>query len=212
MMRGLLLEIGIAIPQGMVSLTKQMTLLLDADENQLSEKTKTLFKNLYADIKELNKKIEHHTNSLETLAEEDEHCQRISTICGIGPITATAIIAKIGNGNEFQKGRELSAYLGLVPRQHSSGNKQTLLGISKHGDRYLRQLLIHGGRSSARAAMRKNKITGLFVKQDKHSGWIRNLIERVGMNKASVAVANKNARVIVAVLKNKSIFEPSLAH
>src|ERR1700722_19045646 len=103
------------------------------------------------------------------------------------------MIAKIGNGSEFHKGRELSAYLGLVPKQHSSGEKTLLLGISKHGDRYIRQLLIHGGRSSIQAAMRKDKITGAYVKQDKHSQWMRTLADRVGKNKASVAVANKNA-------------------
>lgn len=212
MMRGLLLEIGIAIPKGMASLTKKMTVLLDADDNQLNEKTKNLFKNLYANLKELNKEIEHYTNLLKNLAEEDEYCKRISTISGIGPITATAVIAKIGNGSEFQKGRELSAYLGLVPKQHSSGDKQILLGISKHGDRYVRQLLIHGGRSSVRAAMRKDKMTGLFVKQDEHSQWLRKLADRMGINKASVAAANKNARMIIAVLKNQTTFQPALAH
>ena len=212
MMRGLLLEIGIAMPKGAASLSKKMTTLLDADDDQLNTKTKDLFRKLYESLQGLIKEIEHYTNLLEKLAENDEYCQRINTISGIGPITATAIIAKIGNGSEFKKGRELSAYLGLVPKQYSSGEKQILLGISKHGDRYVRQLLIHGGRSSVQAAKRKNKITGLFVKQDEHSRWIRSLAERVGMNKASVAVANKNARMIVALLKNQTIFQPALAH
>ncbi len=212
MMRGLLLEMGIAIPQGKASLIKKMRTLLTGEEKQLSEKTKHLFQNLYHDLKRLEEEIERYTASLEQLAEEDESCQRISTLPGIGPITATAIIAKIGNGSEFKKGRELSAYLGLVPKQHSSGNKQLLLGISKHGDRYVRQLLIHGGRSSLQAAMRKNKQTGLLDKQDEHSQWMRQLAERVGMNKASVAVANKNARMIIALLKNETSFQSTLAH
>ena len=87
-----------------------------------------------------------------------------------------------------------------------------LLGISKHGDRYIRQLLIHGGRSNVQAALRKNKQTGLFEKQDEHSQWIRKLVERIGMNKASVAVANKNARMVVALLKTETTFQPALAH
>jgi transposase len=173
---------------------------------------KNVFQHLYDDLKRLNEAIDHHTASLEKLAKNDDHCKCISTLPGIGPITATAMIAKIGNGSEFNKGRELSAYLGLVPKQHSSGDKQMLLGISKHGDRYIRQLLIHGGRSSLKAAMRKNKKTGLFEKQDEHSQWMRKLAERVGMNKASVAVANKNARMVVALLKNQAIFQPALAH
>ena len=212
MMRGLLLEIGIAIPQGMAALTTKLLVLLADDSRLLEIKTKSMFHNLYEDLKRLNKEIEQYTDLLEEVAEEDEYCKRICTISGIGTLTATAVISKIGNGSEFKKGRELSACLGLVPRQHSSGDKIRLGGITKQGDRYVRQLLIHGARSSLLSAKRKNKITGLFVKQDKHSEWIRTLIERVGMNKASVAVANKNARMIVAVLKNKSIFEPALAH
>lgn len=212
MMRGLLLEMGIIMRKGMAPLIKKMTELLDTENQQLNANTKKIFENLYKNLKGLNAEITYYTSLIEVLAEEDENCKRISTIAGIGPITATAVIAKIGNGSEFQKGRELSAYLGLVPKQHSSGEKTLLLGISKHGDRYIRQLLIHGGRSSLKTAMKKDKITGLFLKQDEHSCWIRNLIDRVGMNKASVAVANKNARMIVAVLKNKTTFQPALAH
>jgi transposase len=212
MMRGLLAELGIAMPKGMANLVKKLKVILDVENNQLSGNSKRLFQRLYEKLKALNEEIEHHTASLEKLAKEDEHCKRISTISGIGPITATAIIAKIGNGSDFRKGRELAAYLGLVPRQHSSGEKQLLLGISKHGDRYVRQLLIHGGRSCAHAAMRTNKHTGAFEKLDVHSLWIRKLIERVGINKASVAIANKNARMIIPLLKNETTFQPVLAH
>jgi transposase len=212
MIRGLLLELGIAIPKGASALLKRLSLLCDADICQLSEKNKALFQALYEDLKKLDGAIEVYTAQLKELSKEDELCARIQTIEGIGPISATALIAKIGNGNEFKKGRDLSAYLGLVPKQHSSGETQLLLGISKHGDRYIRQLLIHGGRSAVQAAKRKNKITGLYRKQDAHSQWIRKLTERVGMNKASVAVANKNARMVVALLKNKTTFEARLAH
>lgn len=212
MIRGVLLEMGIAIPKGKSALVKKLCILLDADNACLNDKMKNVFQHLYDDLKGLNEEIEHHTASLEKLAKEDEYCKRISTLPGIGPITATAMIAKIGNGGEFKKGRELSAYLGLVPKQHSSGDKQMLLGISKHGDRYIRQLLIHGGRSNVQAALKKNKMTGLFEKQDEHSCWIRKLVERIGMNKASVAVANKNARMVIALLKNQTTFQPALAH
>lgn len=212
MMRGVLLEMGIAIPQGKSALIKHLRMLLDDESTRLSEKMRTIFQSLYDDLKRLNEEIECHTASLEKLAQEDEYCRRISTLPGIGPITATAMIAKIGNGSEFHQGRELSAYLGLVPKQHSSGEKQILLGISKHGDRYIRQLLIHGGRSALNAAMKKDKNTGLFEKQDEHSQWIRKLADRIGRNKTSVAIANKNARMIIALLKNETIFQPALAH
>jgi transposase len=212
MMRGILLEMGIAIPKGASALVKKLRILLDANTAHLNDKMKNVFQGLYDDLKRLNEEIDCHTESLRKLAKDNEYCQRIATLPGIGPITATAMVAKIGNGSEFKKGRELSAYLGLVPKQHSSGDKQMLLGISKHGDRYIRQLLIHGGRSSIQAALRKNKLTGLFEKQDEHSQWVRKLVERIGMNKASVAVANKNARMVVALLKNKTTFQPALAH
>jgi transposase len=212
MIRGLLLEIGIAIPQGKAGLVKKMRLLLAAENEPLGERMKLLFQELYDDFNRLDKTIGCYTSLLEELASEDENCQRIMTIPGIGPISATAVLAKIGNGSEFQKGRELSAYFGLVPKQCSSGGKQILQGISKHGDRYLRQLLIHGGRSSLRAALRKNKETGLFEKNDEHSQWMRQLAERVGMNKTSVAVANKNARIMVALLKKQTQFHAALGH
>lgn len=212
MMRGLLLELGIAIPKGKAALVKKLKELLDVQDNQLIGKSKNLFQKTYDDLKHLDKAIDDYTSQLEKLSEDDELCQRIQTIAGIGPISSTALIAKIGNGSEFQKGRDLSAYLGLVPKQHSSGERQVLRGISKHGDRYLRQLLIHGGRSSVKASLRKDKHTELYCKQDEHSQWIRKLTERVGINKASVAVANKNARMVVALLKNNTTFQAKLAH
>jgi transposase len=212
MIRGLLLETGIAIPQGKSALIKKLNVLKETNNDQLGGQMKNILQNLGDSLKKLDAEIDSFKASLEKLAQEDESCVRIRTLPGIGPITATAVIAKIGNGCDFKKGRELSAYLGLVPKQHSSGEKQVLGRISKHGDRYIRQLLVHGGRSSIWAAMRKNKATGLFEKQDEHSIWMRNLAERIGMNKASVAAANKNARMIIAVLKNETIFQAKLAH
>ncbi len=187
-------------------------MLLDTENNQLSGIMKNMLQNIYEHLQVLDKEVNSYKAVLEKLSEEDEYAKRLKTLPGIGPITATGIIAKIGNGSEFKKGRDLSAYLGLVPKQHSSGEKQILGKISKHGDRYIRQLLIHGGRSALKAAMKKNQKTGLFKKEDEHSRWMRKLCDRIGMNKASVAVANKNARMIVALLKNETTFQPELAH
>jgi transposase len=212
MIRGLFLEMGIAIPRGKAALVRKMSVVLDFENNQLDQRMKNLFQDLYDDLKRINKEVEHYTDLVEELAKQEEHCKRIGTLPGIGPITSTAIIAKIGKGSEFRKGRELSAYLGLVPKQHSSGEKQILLGISKHGDRYIRQLLIHGGRSALQAALKKDKETGVFLKQDEHSQWMRKLAERVGKNKASVAIANKNARMVIALLKNQTEYQSALAH
>jgi transposase len=211
MIRGLLLEMGIAIRKGRSALCKASSSLL-TENTELSWQKQSLFKALFEHLNRLDQEIAHYTKQLENMGKENALCRRLQTISGIAAITATALVAKIGNGSEFQNGRELSAYLGLVPKQCSSGEKQMLLGISKHGDRYLRQLLIHGGRSCIQAAMRADKITGLVHKQDPHSEWVRKLKDRVGMNKASVAIANKNARIVVALLKNGTSFDPELAH
>ena len=212
MMRGILAESGIVMPKGQTHLMKKLAELLDDECDRLSHTEKKLFRQLKADLEKEEQEIIYHTSQLEKLAKEDDASKRLQSIEGIGPLTATAIVAKIGNGSEFQKGRDLSAFLGLVPKQHSSGEKQILGSITKHGDCYIRQLLVHGGRSCVQAASRVNKITGEFHKNDPHSIWIRELTERIGVNKASVAVANKNARMVVAILKNKTTFQPELAH
>jgi transposase len=212
MMRGLLYEMGISIPKSKSALRSRVSELLDPINGRLTDTMRCMMQGTYDMLKNTETQVALHTAALELLAKEDIHCQRISTIPGIGPISATAVVAKIGNGSEFKKGRGLSAYLGLVPRQHSSGDKQCLGRISKHGDRYIRQLLIHGGRSILRAVMRVDKETGAYVKNDSHSQWARNLISRVGMNKAAVALANKNGRIMIAVLKKQENFQSDLAH
>jgi len=211
-MRGLLAESGIVTAKGQTHLIKKLSTLLDDACERLSPAEKELMKRLKQDLVKLEEETSHHASKLEKLAKEDETCRRLQTIDGIGPLTATAIISKIGNGSEFQKGRDLSAFLGLVPKQCSSGDKQMLVGITKHGDRYIRQLLVHGGRACVQAASRVNKVTGAFYKNDPHSVWIRELANRVGVNKACVAVANKNARIVVAILKNKTTFQAEMAH
>jgi transposase len=211
-MRSILLELGIAIAEGKAAFKNKIAFLLEEGNQALCLQQKNIFQNLYQTFKQYHDEIERYTQILETLAVQDERAQLLMSLPGIGVMTATALVAKIGNGCEFQKGRELSAYLGLVPKQASSGDKIVLLGISKHGDRYLRELLIHGGRSALLAALRKNKLTGLFEKQDEHSQWMRVLAERVGKNKACVAIANKNARMAIAVLKKQTVFESRWAH
>ena len=118
-------------------------------------------------------------------------CQKLAQVEGIGPVVATALVAAVGNAKEFANGRHLAAWLGLVPRQHSTGGKERLLGISKRGDRYLRTLLIHGARATVHRARRKT---------DARSRWILSLEQRRGKNIAAVAIANKNARIAWALL------------
>jgi transposase len=126
------------------------------------------------------------------LSRDLEACQRLQEMEGVGPLNATALVAALGNGHDFRNGRQVAALLGLVPRQHSSGGKTRLSGISKRGNSYLRRLLIHGARSVVSRARSKTDVT---------SAWIRQLVACVGMNKACAAVANKMARIAWAFLR-----------
>ncbi len=141
-----------------------------------------------------DERINSTEKKLKLICVQSEACQRLLSIPGVGPLTATALIAAIGDISVFNNGRELAAWLGLVPRQHSTGGRPTLLGISKRGDCYLRTLLIHGGRSVVRVASRY---------KDKRNLWIETLKQRRGENITAVAVANKNARIVWALLSTK---------
>jgi len=192
--RGLLMEYGIVIPQGISTLRKAIPDLLEDAENTLSSYFRELLRELYDEIVHFDERIETIELKLKVISEQNEDCQRLLTIPGVGLLTATALIAAIGDISVFKSGRELAAWIGLVPRQHSTGGKPTLLGISKRGDTYLRTLLIHGGRSVVRVAHKH---------QDKRNQWIGEIKKRRGENISNVAVANKNARIAWALLTKK---------
>jgi transposase len=153
-------------------------------------------------IHALEERIKHAETWLRSFMRQSALCRKIAAVDGVGTITATAMMASVGEAKEFKNGRHLSAWLGLVPRQHSSGGKSQLRGISKRGDRYLRTLLIHGARSVLRYAVGKT---------DVQSRWLQDLIARRGYNRAAVALANKNARVIQALLSSDTAYRPSAA-
>ncbi|UCQ11986.1 IS110 family transposase [Edwardsiella tarda] len=185
--RGLLAEFGIVVSRGIQQLQLQLPEILEDANNSLP----SLFR------VQLNL-LQHHMTYLfdviATLDKQIEQCYRQNALCkipGIGPVTATTLIATIGNASNFENSRQLAAWLGLVPRQHSSGGKQVLLGISKRGDVYLRTLLIHGARTVLQSVKRK---------QDAVSRWASRLLARRNNNIASVALANKNARIVWALL------------
>ena len=138
------------------------------------------------------------TEKINAIAKADEDTQRLQQIPGVGPITATAIISAVGDGKQFKCGRDLAAWLGLTPKQHSSGGKERLLGISKRGDAYLRTLLIHGARSVLRVSAKKT---------DSLNCWLQNVCDRRNKNIAAVALANKNARIIWAILTKKTNYQ-----
>lgn len=200
--RGLLMEYGLIIPQGLSYVRKSIPLLLEEADNGLTTLFRELLADLYEEMVHLDTRIKTLENKLDALCTQNEDCQRLRSIPGVGLLSATAMVAAIGDISTFKNGRELAAWLGLVPRQHSTGGKPTLLGISKRGDTYLRTLLIHGGRTVVRVANKH---------QDKRSTWVMKLEERRGKNISAVAVANKNARVAWALLSHKTTYQASAA-
>lgn len=188
--RGLLAEYGVIIPKGITHI-KSMREILENNTNKITVKANQIFLRLYEQFNQYSNQVQIYTKEIEQLAEQDVMCKEIMKIEGMGPLSATAAIATIGDAKVFKNGREVSAWLGLVPKQHSSGNTIRLSGISKRGDRYVRSLLIHGGRSVVKNCENK---------KDYRHIWVANKKQRCGYNKAAVAVANKNARIIWAIL------------
>lgn len=189
--RGLLAEYGIVVPQGIATIRKQLPDIIDDRENDLTPIMREIFAELYKSLTEKDQRVQMMDAKIIQLCAQSEACQRLIKVEGIGAITATALVAAVGDAKVFKNGRHMAAWLGLVPKQASSGGKQVLLGISKRGDRYLRSLLIHGGRAVVRVANKKS---------DRRNIWIRNISERRGKFKAYVALANKNTRIAWALL------------
>ncbi len=200
--RGILLEYGIAIPKSMSALRKKLSeisLGKDGDgKSDLSPMMRNEMLLQWEEVQRIDAKVDEYDRKIRTYATDDDRCQRLMKVPGIGPITATAIVAAVGNASEFRNSRQFSAWLGLVPRQHSTGGKTRLMGMSKQGNKHLRTLLIHGGRA---VMMNTGK------KKDPRSLWAEELKKKVGMNKASVAMANKNARTVWALLVKQSEYK-----
>jgi transposase len=196
--RGLLAEYGIVIPQGIGHITKRLPEIMEDGENDLPGAFRLLLQRLGAHLKELDRHVGELEMQIQTWHRETDASRKLARIPGIGPITASALVASIGDAKSFDNGRQLAAWLGLVARQHSSGGKPTLLGISKRGDTYLRTLLIHGARAVIRVAEHKPNYEG---------SWLARLIGRRNKNVAAVALANKNARTVWALLANDRKYE-----
>ena len=197
-LRGLLAEYGIVFPRGVNVLRKPIPEILEDGENGLSDFFRGMLSRSYQQLTELDEHIASYTQSLEVLSRQDDACQRLRTIPGYGPIISSAFYSAVGNGSAYRRGRDVSASLGIVPRQHSSGGKEVLLGISKRGDRYLRSLLIHGARAVVIQAVNK---------EDRLSCWINKIRATRGFNKAVVALANKLARIGWAVLAKNTVYQ-----
>lgn len=199
--RGMLAEYGIVIAQG-INHIRQLPIVLESNKEKLTVQSNTIFMRLYEKFKTDDAEITVYDKEIKQQADSDPMCQEIQKIEGIGPITASAIVATIGDAKLFKNGREVSAWLGLVPKQHSSGNKVRLGSISKRGDRYIRMLLVHGARSVMNVCEKK---------PDKKNQWIADKKQRCGYNKTAVALANKNARVIWAVMASGECYSQETA-
>jgi transposase len=196
--RGLLAEYGIVIPQGINNVRQDLPSIVEDGENELSVLGRKSFNNLYEQLVYVDKKINEHDLQIQRYCQNNEVCKRLLKLPGVGELIASAIVASIGNARLFKNGREMAAFIGLVPKQYSSGGKQRLLGISKRGDRYLRCLLIHGARS---VLFRANNLP------KKQAIWLNSLVERRGRNRATVALANKNVRIMWALMAKGESFD-----
>lgn len=197
--RALLHERGIVAHTGMPGLRAALTAACADEHNELSPALRELLGELMTELRDVEARLRTVDQRLTEIARTDERCQRLCEVRGVGPLIATALVAAVGNAREFKSGRELSAYLGLVPRQHSSGGKTVLLGITKHGDRYLRTLLIHGARSVLYGKQRHTH---------PRAASIARLMAARGPNLAAVALANHNARVLWALLTRGHRYRP----
>jgi transposase len=197
--RALLHERGVAARPGAAGLRAAVAAALAADHNELSAELRQVIAELLDELRQLELRIKAFDQRLARAAQGDERCLRLREVPGVGPQIATALVATVGDAREFKSGRELSAYLGLTPRQHSSGGKTVMLGISKRGDRYLRTLLIHG----ARSLLYRNRRLA-----HPRARWAARLSAARGPNVAAVALANHNARVLWALLSRDDRYRP----
>lgn len=198
--RGLLGEYGIVVPKGLAHVTGRVPCLLD-EATDLPGTFKQLITRLLDHLKELDRQAAEIEKEIRTWHRTNEASQRLEKIPGIGPLTASALVATVGDAKHFDSGRQFAAWIGIVPRQHSSGGKPTLLGISKRGDAYLRTLFTHGARS---VLYRTTQGPGA-------GGWLRGLAARRHPNIAAVAQANKTARIAWALLARDREFDPGFA-
>jgi len=196
--RGLLSEYGIILPQGISNITKLVPDLLEDASNELPGMFRLLVDRLMDHFKELYRQVAEIDVQIKAWHRQSQLSCKLEKIPGVGPVTATALVATIGDAKNFDNGRQVAAWLGLVPRQHSSGGKSNLLGISKRGDSYLRMLLIHCARAVIFAAKRKGV----------QEGWVHELVKRRNHNIAAVALANKIARTVWALWAHDREFRP----
>lgn len=196
--RGLLAEFGVIIAQGIGNIYIRVPDVIEDASNEMTGTFRILIQRLLDHLKELDKQVDELEAQIVQWHQKNQASLKLAAVPGIGPITASALVASLGDAKNFENGRQVSAWLGLVPKQHSSGGKENLLGISKRGDAYLRTLLIHGARS----------VIYRDQKKVNSCSWINGVVRRRNQNIAAVALANKNARTVWALLRYDKEFEP----
>lgn len=195
--RGLLGEFGLVVPQGIGHIATRVPELIEDGVNELPGAFRLLIQRLLEHLKELDRQVGELEEKIQEWHRSSDLSRKLAMVPGIGPITASALVASIGDAKNFDGGRQVAAWLGLVPRQHSSGGKSNLLGISKRGDTYLRTLLIHGARSVIYHVSQRTDACN----------WISSVVSRRNKNVAAVALANKNARIAWALLAHDRQFD-----
>lgn len=201
--RGLLMEQGIVIRKGLVHIRKNLPAIIEDLENRLSMSARDYLSELYSELLECDKLVAKYEARIITFAKNDEACKRLQKIPGIGPITATALVAHAGDASQYKNGRAFAASLGLTPKEHSSGGKQKLLGLTKRGNSTIRMLLIQGARIVTRYVLAKSADKTATQK------WLQGVALRRGKHVAAVALANKTARIIWHLLARKEEYRPA---
>ncbi len=200
--RGLVAEYGLVAPLTLRALRTAIPCWLEDADNGLTDHFRSLLHGLWIDLVVLDDRMTELDRAIEKLANSNEVTKRLQQLRGVGPMVATALVATVGTAEQYHKGRQMAASLGLTPRQYSSGDKHRLLGITKRGDVYLRTLLIHGARAVVSQAKHKD---------DRLSRWVTGIAKRSHTNVAAVALANKTARMAWAMLRNETDYDPDFA-
>jgi len=197
--RGLVTEYGLVAPLTLRALRAAIPCWLEEAENGLTDHFRTLLHGVWTDLVTLDDRVLELDQTIQKLANSNEVTRRLQQLRGVGPMVATALVATVGDAQQYHKGRQMAAAIGLTPRQHSSGGKNRLLGISKRGDVYLRSLLVHGARAVVSQAKHRD---------DRLSRWVIGIAQRRHPNVAAVALANKTARMAWAMLRNETDYDP----
>ena len=207
--RGFLQEYGIIVAKGISHVRNKLPGLIEEHGQKHSSLWKETFESLYEEFCWIDERIEHYSKQLCSIAKSDERCKRLTKIPGVGVLTATAIVAAVGNPKDFKNARQFAAWLGLTPRQYSTGGKVSLGRITKRGDKYIRKLLVQGARSAAIAGKaRRDHKDPAKRQEDLTTRWVLGVASRSGDSKAIVALANKNARRVWKVLDGREFMSP----